>query len=136
MGRSSDDLIFLQKIIHQIVRDLEKRHNILLNDKARQRLNEGFMHTIRALFFLALLDLDHFRFERQSLRNLDLRGRWEPLSARVVDHLPIILSKKTGLGAKSNHQRIAEELEERYHLSTYMGLRLARPRATVRCQGL
>lgn len=115
----------LRAVIREITIRIEKHVEIRLSVKARERLQEGILHAIRATFFSTLLDMNFLRFEKQPRGHITLQGKWQQVSSRAIDHLPILLKRETRLRTTSVHDRLAKELEEQFHLSKYIPLILS-----------
>lgn len=121
MSRRAREPPEIPQIIQKIVAELEQSHGVKLDPGARRRVEEGFLHTIRAVYFLSILDRNHHRFRPRVLAYFPrLRGRWERVTPENVGSARAVLQERTGLLKEAEHQEIASRLEQEYGLSRYV----------------
>lgn len=124
MANESGDAESEKEVLDGLVRSLEQEYGLTLTQAARNREREGFLHGIRAVFFILFKRANRSRFSPSKEvgpdPDLRLMGGWEPVSERTFESLGDDWKAATGLKPGDAHFTLAQELERKYHLSKFV----------------
>ncbi len=131
---SEENASDVRRIAEYILENLLQSHGIRLTEEAKTREIDGLYNAIRAIIYLALLDINRHRSERfwydlQEIRNINLSGQWDALSPSTIGHAELLMRRHAELKADVTDKRLAQRLESKYKMSKLIRSALADEKA-------